>query len=111
MDGGSEKNTYRVGLGYYDEKGVLVGFGFQRATLNASLNTDISKRLHNDLSIRLTYLNREGGQNDNLRLFPTSPTQLPSSLYYKTPGELNLLSGRLSDVYNYNKTYLFTLFF
>ena len=109
MDGGNEKNAFRVGLGYYDEKGVLVGFGFKRFTLNASLTTDISKKLHNDLSFRLTYLDREGGQSDNMRSFPTSPTRLPSSLYYKTPDELSLLTGKLSDTYNNNQTYLATI--
>ncbi|MEP7145044.1 MAG: SusC/RagA family TonB-linked outer membrane protein [Ferruginibacter sp.] len=109
MDGGNEKNAFRVGLGYYDEKGVLVGFGFKRVTLNASLTTQVSKRLQNDLSFRLTYLDRKGGQTDNLRSFPTSPTQLPSSLYYKTDNELSLLSGKLQDTYNNNKTYLATI--
>lgn len=109
MDGGNEKNAFRVGLGYYDEKGILIGFGFKRFTLNASLTTDISKKLHNDLSFRLTYLDREGGQSDNMRSFPTSPTRLPSSLYYKTPDELSLLTGKLSDTYNNNQTYLATI--
>lgn len=109
MDGGNEKSAFRVGLGYYNEKGVLVGFGFQRLTLNASLTNKITKRLQNDLSFRLTYLDREGGQTDNLRSFPTSPTQLPSSLYYKTEDELSLLSGKLGDTYNNNKTYLATI--
>lgn len=106
MSGGGEKNTFRVGLGYYDEKGVLKGFGFQRVTLNTSLTNDINKSIHNDLSVRLTMMNREGGQSDILRSFPTSPTQLPSSLYYKTPDELDLLSGKLGDVYNDNKSYM-----
>src|SRR5690606_18728123 len=56
MDGGTEKNTFRVGLGYYDEEGILAGFGFERANLNASLNTKVNEAIHNDLSIRLTYL-------------------------------------------------------
>lgn len=109
MEGGNEKNAFRVGLGYYDEKGVLVGFGFKRFTANASLTSDISERIHNDISVRLTYLDRQGGQTDNLRSFPTSPTQLPSSLYYKTPDELALLSGKLGDTYNANKTYMVSL--
>ncbi len=109
MEGGNEKNAFRVGLGYYDEKGVLVGFGFKRFTANASLTSDISSKIHNDISVRLTYLDRKGGQTDNLRSFPTSPTQLPSSLYYKTPDELALLSGKLGDTYNANKTYMATL--
>lgn len=109
MEGGNEKNAFRVGLGYYDEKGVLVGFGFNRFTANASLTSEISSKLHNDLSVRLTYLDRKGGQADVLRSFPTSPTELPSSLYYRTPEELALLTGKLGDTYNNNKTYMATL--
>jgi TonB-linked SusC/RagA family outer membrane protein len=105
MDGGNEKNAFRTSLGYYKEKGVLVGFGFNRVTMNSSLTTEISKKLHNDLSLRLSYLTRQGGQSDNLRSFPTSPTDLPSSLFYKTPEELSLLSGKLGNTYNNNKTY------
>lgn len=106
MSGGNEKSAFRVGMGYYNEKGILVGFDFSRFTLNASLTNDITKRIHNDLSLRLTYLTRKGGQTDNLRSFPTSPTSLPSSLYYKTPDELNMLSGQLGDTYQGNKSYL-----
>lgn len=106
MDGGTAKSAFRVGLGYYKEKGILVGFDFSRFTLNASLTNDITKSVHNDLVVRLTYLNRHGGQNDNLRSFPTSPTNLPSSLYYRTPEELDLLSGKLGDTYQSNKSYL-----
>lgn len=106
MDGGNDNSTFRIGLGYYDEKGVLVGFGFKRVTLNANLTNDINKKMRNDFSFRLTHLDRKGGQTDNLRSFPTSPTQLPSSLYYKTPEEIDLLSGKLGDTYNNNKTYI-----
>lgn len=109
MDGGNENSSFRVGMGYYDEKGVLAGFGFTRVSLNASLINDLNKSFHNDFSIRFTHLNRRGGQTDNLRSFPTSPTQLPSSLYYKTPDELSMLSGKLGDTYHSNKSYLVTL--
>lgn len=105
MDGGTEKSSYRVGLGYYKEKGILVGFDFSRYTLNANLGNDISDHIHNDLIVRLNYLDRTGGQTDNLRSFPTSPTSLPSSLYYKTPDELDLLSGKLGDTYQSNRSY------
>lgn len=106
MSGGNAKSAFRVGMGYYKEKGILVGFDFSRFTLNASLTNDISKSIHNDLSLRLTYLTRQGGQTDNMKSFPTSPTSLPSSLYYKTPDELRMLSGQLGDTYQNNKSYL-----
>ncbi|WP_262245292.1 SusC/RagA family TonB-linked outer membrane protein [Parapedobacter soli] len=109
MDGGTEKSAFRVGLGYYDEQGVLVGFDFKRITMNASLTNDINKFLHNDLSIMLTSSGRQGGQTDKLRSFPTDPTQLPSSLFYRTPDELNLLSGKLGDTYQSNNSYMLNL--
>ncbi|MDX9773295.1 MAG: SusC/RagA family TonB-linked outer membrane protein [Bacteroidales bacterium] len=109
MDGGSDKSAFRVGMGYFDEKGVLIGYDFSRMNLNASLTNDINKSIHNDFSVRLTYMQRNGGQEDFMKAYPTDPTNLPSSLYYKTPEELDLLQGKLGDVYNKNKTYLASL--
>lgn len=109
MDGGTEKSTFRVGLGYYNEKGTLVGFDYNRFSLNSSLTNDISKRLHNDLSLMLVSSGRKGGQNDNLRSFPSDPTSLPSSLYYRTSEELDLLSGKLGKTYQNNNTYMLNL--
>ncbi len=105
MDGGHEKSAYRIGIGYYNETGVLIGYDFSRFTLNASLTNDINKSLHNDLSIRLAYMNRNGGQIDFMKAYPTDPTNLPSSLYYKTEEELDMLQGQMGDIYNNNKTY------
>lgn len=102
MDGGSETNSYRVGLSHYDEKGVLVGYGFSRTTLNASLVTDINKYLHNDFIVRYSFLDRKGGLNDYMKAMPTSPTNLPSSLFYRTPEELERMSGELGEAYNKN---------
>ena len=109
MDGGSEKSSYRIGLGHYDEKGVLVGYGFKRTTLNASLVNDIGKHLHNDFSARFSYLDRQGGLNSYMKAMPTNPINLPSSLFYRTPDELKRLSGELGDAYNKNKTYSLSL--
>ncbi|HOI47920.1 MAG TPA: carboxypeptidase-like regulatory domain-containing protein, partial [Prolixibacteraceae bacterium] len=102
MDGGSNNNSYRIGLSHYDEKGVLVGYGFSRSTLNASLVTDINKYLHNDFMIRYSFLDRKGGLNDYMKAMPTSPTNLPSSLFYRTPEELGRMSGELGEAYNKN---------
>lgn len=105
LDGGNENGAYRVGLGYYDEKGVLTGVDFKRFSVNGSVVSDIGKHVHNDFVMNFSHLDRKGGSFDRMRTFPTSPTQLPSSLYIRTQEELDLLSGRLRDVYQQNKNY------
>jgi TonB-linked SusC/RagA family outer membrane protein len=109
MDGGTDKSSYRIGLGHYDEKGVLVGYGFQRTTLNASMVNDISRYIHNDFSLRYSYLDRQGGLNSYMKAMPSTPTNLPSSLYYRTPEEISRMSGQLGDAYNKNKTHSLSL--
>jgi len=102
MEGGNESNSYRVSLGYYNENGVLVGYGLSRLNLSASLVTDINKMFHNELVIRYSNLDRKGGLNDVMKAMPTSPIDLPSSLFYRTETELKQLSGQLGDAYNKN---------
>ena len=109
MDGGTEKSSYRIGLSHYNEKGVLVGYGFKRTTLNASLVNDVNKFIHNDFSLRYSYLDRQGGLNSYMKAMPTSPTNLPSSLYYRTPEELSRMSGQLGDAYNKNRSHSLSL--
>ncbi len=105
MDGGQEKSAFRVGIGYYNETGVLIGYDFSRITMNASLTNDINKYLHNDFSVRLSHMNRNGGQTDFMKAYPTNPTNLPSSLFYRTDKELDLLQGKLADVHNNNRSF------
>ncbi len=105
FEGGREESSYRIGLDHYDEKGVLVGYGFSRTTLNASLVNEINKNFKNDFLIRYSYMDRKGGFNSYMRALPTSPTELPSSLFYRTEEELDRLSGQLGDAYNKNNTH------
>ena len=104
MDGGSENSAYRIGLGFRDEEGVLAGYGFSRATLNTSMINDINKAVRNEFALAFSYSSREGGLNDFMKGMPTSPTQLPSSLFYRTPEELNRMSGALNSSSNASKT-------
>ena len=109
MEGGSESNSYRVSLAYYDEKGILVGYGLQRVNLSSSLVTDVNKFIHNELTLRYTYFDRKGGMNDVMKAMPTSPTSLPSSLFYRTDTELSQMTGGLGDAYNKNVTHNLTV--
>ena len=108
IEGGDEKSSYRIGLGYYTEKAVVEGTGYSRLTFNTALVNDLSKHVHNDLSIRFSFQDRKGGimdMSDKMRALPTDPTQLPSSLYYLSESELARMSGELGDSYNKNKSY------
>ena len=102
LEGGTNSNSYRVSIGHYNEKGVLVGYGLQRTNLQASLVTEVNKNVRNELVIRYTQMDREGGLNDQMKAMPTSPIDLPSSLFYRTDEELKQLSGQLGDAYNSN---------
>ncbi len=104
MDGGTEAGSYRIGLGYRNEKGSVSGYGLSRLTFNASLNTDINKVVKNELLFKYSFVDRKGGLGDYMKGLPTNPTQLPSSLFYRTPEEIQRLSGQLNDAHNTNNS-------
>jgi iron complex outermembrane receptor protein len=105
MDGGGENNNYRVGLGLRDEKGVLVGYGLSRATVNASLLNKVTKGVQNEFVMRYSFTNRKGGLNSYMKGMPTSPSDMLSSLFYRTPEELSMIQGALGDAYNRNTSH------
>ncbi|WP_081852559.1 SusC/RagA family TonB-linked outer membrane protein [Prevotella sp. 10(H)] len=117
IDGGGESNSYRVGIGHYKEDGVLVGYGFSRTSINASLINDINKYFHNEFQMRYSYLDRKGGLKESLsnseknflKAMPSSPTNLPSSLFSRTTEELDRMSGELGEIYNKDKTHDLTI--
>ena len=61
--GGSERTQYGLGLGYYDEGGILKGTGYKRVDLNANLNVVPVKRFNVDLRFNATLVNRRRGTN------------------------------------------------
>jgi len=109
MEGGTSTNSYRVSLGFYDEKGVLVGYGLKRLNLNSNLVTDVNRYIHNELVIRYSNMNRKGGLNDVMKAMPTSPIDLPSSLFARTDQEIEQLTGQLGDAYNKNQSHTISI--
>ena len=61
--GGSERMMYGLGLGYYDEGGILKGTGYKRVDLNANLNVIPVKRFNVDLRFNASLVNRKRGTN------------------------------------------------
>ena len=69
--GGGERMTYGIGLGYYNEKGVFVGTGYNRMDLNSSLNVMPVNRVNVDLRFNATLTNRDRGEK--VEGFGTAP--------------------------------------
>lgn len=88
--GGSERFNYGIGLGYYDESGILKGTGFTRIDLNSNLSVNPVKKLTVDLRFNASLTNRKRGEQSeglssgsSVETVPGDPYKL-SSLY---PGE------------------------
>lgn len=61
--GGSERMTYGLGLGYYDEGGVLKGTGFKRVDLSMNMNVMPVKKFTIDARFNASIVNRKRGTN------------------------------------------------
>lgn len=59
--GGSERMTYSVGLGYYDEKGILKGTGYSRVNLMGNFILNPIEVLTVDFRAYLAYSDRSRG--------------------------------------------------
>ncbi|MBC8053133.1 MAG: TonB-dependent receptor [Sphingobacteriaceae bacterium] len=77
LTGGSQGVNYGISAGYFNDRGVITGLGFERYSLNSSIDATINKRLKLGLSTRNT-LSYNNGQGVNplyatLRITPLAP--------------------------------------
>ena len=56
--GGNDRFRYMVGLGYYDEDGIMINSGYTRANLITNLSANFTSRLRLDTRVYLTYVDR-----------------------------------------------------
>lgn len=108
--GGTAKVKYMVGIGWYNERGIMVGSDFSRANLISNLNLTPRKNLSLDMRLSLSYTDMSSagsGLSDNknisyMTVKPTSQsTLIPSSgtVYDKIFEGLNTVSEKK---YNFN---------
>jgi TonB-linked SusC/RagA family outer membrane protein len=109
--GGAKNMNYGIGIGYYNESGVLKGSGFKRMDLNSSLNVSPTDKFHVDLRFNTTLTDRNRGEKSNfigaspiVETVPGDPFKL-SSLY---PGEgsavWNNVLARLQNIKENNRS-------
>lgn len=59
--GGSENFKYLVGLGWYDEKGIMLGSDFRRVNFISNLNANLRKNMTLDARVYMAYTDRSKG--------------------------------------------------
>lgn len=98
--GGSERMSYGIGLGYYDEAGIMKGTGFNRMDLNVNLNVFPVKRLNVDVRFNASLSNRKRGvkysqlnASPSIETVPGDPMEL-STLY---PGKGTIVWDNILD--------------
>ncbi|MES2331456.1 MAG: SusC/RagA family TonB-linked outer membrane protein [Bacteroidota bacterium] len=79
--------NYRLGLNYYDEKGIIQAFGLKRYSLSGNFNFKMSPKLNTQLVVRLSRSDRQRGMKfyDNSDAnTPVSGSNQPASFYRLT---------------------------
>lgn len=105
LSGGTEAVSYRLGIGYYNEKGIVKATGYDRYSINLNVTQNPFKILRNNTVVRLTYGDRKTGMGDGKvhNVFPVTPTNMNSSLLTLTDDQIAFFTGQLDELYNTNR--------
>jgi len=99
ISGGNDKITYRYGLNYYNEDGIIKKSGLQRYTFNSNIGLNLASNLKINTQIRYYRLDRPRSVSDlsggadpfTGGYYASSP--LPSSNLYLSPSQQNFIFG------------------
>lgn len=81
VSGGGQKALYRMSLGYYDQKGNVIGQGYNRFSLSFNLNYLISERLR--VMADVTYTHGKTKKNYMEDLLESAYTKMPNQSIYE----------------------------
>lgn len=88
LSGGGDKATYRTSLGYYDQKGTVIGQAYQRLTGQLNLDYNVSDYLKFQVSLSYTHGNQD--KNYTTDLMNTAYTKMPNMAIYEYNAEGDL---------------------
>lgn len=104
--GGSERITYAIGLGYYDETGVYKGTGYHRIDLNTNLNVNPVNKLNIDIRFNASISGKKratSNSSDYLRFGGAVPVETipgePYKLSSLLPGKGSVVWDKTLDLY------------
>src|SRR5690606_22920018 len=96
INGGSGKTKFSIGSGYFNQKEIAKGNDYDRFTLRARVNNDISDYLSVDISALFTEINNvaknSGGGDRGYSMFSGMITAPPTAKPYDDNGKLTELS-------------------
>ncbi|ANH81621.1 hypothetical protein A8C56_12100 [Niabella ginsenosidivorans] len=105
MSAASNLLNYRVSMNYYNEKGIINSFGFQRYSFRGNFDFKLGPKMNSQLVIGLSKSNRERGrkyENNSDDNTPVSGSDQPSSLYHLTSFDSLNFNGLYSKLRNDN---------
>lgn len=81
ISGGGTKALYRMSLGYYNQKGNVIGQSLDRVTTNFNLNYNISERMR--VSADFSYTHSKNNKNYMTDLLESAYTKMPNQSIYE----------------------------
>ena len=98
--GGSDRMTYGIGLGYYDETGIFKGTGFKRFDLNSNMTVTPVSRLNVDLRFNASLVQKKRASSSMDQSLQYSNSMVPVETIPGDPYKLSsLLPGENSVVW------------
>ncbi len=101
----AENNRYRVSMGYYNEEGVMIGYGLQRFSPKLYLSLNPKKAINFTIDIAPSFVNIKHGYGDGSN-FPFTTWGFPSSFWYLTEEEKDTYTGQIGSMDEDNITTL-----
>ena len=99
--GGSDRMTYGIGLGYYDEAGIFKGTGFKRFDLNSNMTVTPVPRLNVDLRFNASLMQKKRASSSMDQDLQYSNAVVPVETIPGDPYKLSsLLPGENSIVWD-----------
>ncbi len=81
LSGGGEKAQYRTSIGYYDQKGTVIGQAYKRLTAQLNLDYNVSDYLK--FQVNFSYTNGNQEKNYTTDLLNSAYTKMPNQSVYE----------------------------
>ncbi len=108
VSGGSDQLSYRVGMNYYDENGIVRQTGFKRYSLRGNFDFRITPKLNMNLNLSASRLDRKVGLGRGRNeVVPIDGTNMPSSFYKPSEADLAYFMGSYDKIKDKNQTNIF----